>query len=158
MKIFIYTVISVVAVSVIAGFFIVGSPKEERLRRFDERRVNDLQFLQGEIINYWINKEKLPENLTLIKDDVRGVAAPKDPETGADYQYTVKGKLIFSLCADFASPSLSVSENVPKPAYPDGRYYGENPAYGGANWQHGAGLVCFERTIDEDIYRPVKLK
>ncbi len=148
MRIFIYTVIGIVVAAVIAGFFIVGSPKEERLRRFDDRRIQDLQGIQSEIINYWINKGKLPENLGLLKDDIRGVVIPKDPETGSDYQYQVKGILSFSLCADFARQSLGAPVSAPKPAYPAGGYPADQ------NWDHAAGLVCFERTIDKDFYRP----
>lgn len=153
MKYFVYTVIGIVAVAIVAGFFIVGSPKEERLRRFDERRVQDLQNIQSEIINYWLSKEKLPENSGLLKDDIRGIAAPKDPETGAEYQYQVKGALSFSLCANFARPSLGVSQNIPKLSYPVG-LPGQGGYYGDQNWKHDIGLVCFERTIDKDLYKP----
>lgn len=151
MRYFIYAVIGIVAAAVIAGFFIVGSPQEERLRRFDERRTQDLQFLQSEIINYWVNKEELPAALDLLKDDIRGVSAPRDPETGAEYGYEVKGELAFSLCADFnlSNPEDISSSVPPKPIAPAG-YYGE------ANWNHQAGSVCFDRKIDKDIYKPRK--
>lgn len=156
MKIFIYFVISVVVVSVIAGFFIVGSPKEERLRRFDERRVGDLQFLQSEIINFWMNKGKLPEKLSALRDDIRGVAIPFDPETGTEYGYNIKNPESFSLCAVFSRPSLEFDVNYtrsttvkPAPVYPGG-YYGAD------NWAHNEGNVCFERTIDKEIYIPRK--
>lgn len=153
MKIFIYAVITIVFLAVVAGFFIMGSPKEERLRKFDERRVQDLQFLQGEIINYWINKEKLPEDLSQLKDDIRGISIPKEPETGQTYKYEMKGVLEFSLCANFNRPSLSKrTKNIPKPVpiYPESYY-------GAENWQHQAGYYCFERKIDKDFYKPRKI-
>jgi hypothetical protein len=150
-KYFIYTVMVIVAAVVIAGFFIIGSPQKERLRRFDERRVNDLQFLQSEIINYWIKKEKLPENLDLLRDDIRGVQVPKDPESGADYGYEILGPENFKLCAVFVLPSFGTGDSkIPQPAYLGGGYYGEG------NWDHQAGLVCFERKIDKEIYKPEK--
>src|SRR3989344_4126063 len=40
-KAFAYIASALVLVGVIAGFFMAGSPQEERLRRFDERRVQD---------------------------------------------------------------------------------------------------------------------
>lgn len=148
MKYFVYTVIGIVVAAIIAGFFIVGSPKEERLRRFDERRVQDLQFLQSEIINYWLTKSRLPENVFALRDDIRGVAIPRDPQTGDEYRYEVKGSLTFSLCASFARPSVA-PPGVPKPVRPiEPSYFGEE------NWQHGAGFICFERTIDPERYRP----
>src|SRR3989338_2782892 len=143
MKFFIYTIISIVGISVIAGFFIVGSPQEERLRRFDERRVGDLQSIQGELINYWLNKSKLPDALDLLRDDIRGIVMPVDPETGENYTYVVKGPEAFSLCAVFVRPSLG---KLQVPPY----------LWAGDNWEHDAGPVCFERTIDKDIYVPRK--
>lgn len=152
MKYFVYTIIGIVAVAVIAGFFIVGSPKEERLRRFDERRVQDLQFIQGEIVYHWQNKTKLPENLAALRDDIRGVVAPKDPETGADYVYEIKGPESFSLCANFNRPSLSESDAGLRPAVP----YPAEPYYVQQNWEHKDGFVCFDRKIDRDLYPPTK--
>ena len=156
MKLFIYAVISVVAISVIAGFFIVGSPKEERLRDIDERRVGNLQFLQSELINYWINKGKLPDKLSDLRDDIRGVAIPMDPETGVEYGYNIKNPESFSLCAVFVRPSLGFDDQYAKsipvkaPSIHPGEYYGAD------NWAHGEGNVCFERTIDKEIYIPRK--
>ena len=149
MKFFSYVVIAVVLVMVVAGFFIAGSPQEVRLRGFDERRVNDLQTLQSNIINFWTNKAKLPDSLSLLKDDVTGFVPPHDPQTAQSYEYHVKSTLTFSLCATFAMPSIEVARSVParpKPFPYDG--------YGNENWQHTAGRVCFDRTIDPDVYRP----
>lgn len=144
-KFFVYGVISIVAASIIAGFFLAGSPFERRIRRFDERRVSDLQFLQEEIIAYWTNKERLPENLALLKDDIRGITIPKDPETGVEYEYHILGETKFALCASFKRPSALLNGNQ-KPV--------SAPYYEGENWEHREGRVCFERTIDPDIYRP----
>src|SRR3989344_6217490 len=144
MKLFIYGVIAVVAVAIIAGFFIVGSPFEERIRRFDDRRVSDLQNIQSEIINYWVSKEALPRALSDIRDDIRGIVIPKDPETGAEYEYAVRGNLAFALCATFSRRSETTDSSTPKPAL--------DQYYRGENWEHGEGRVCFERTIDPDIY------
>ena len=149
MKCFTITIIVIVGIAVIAGFFVVGSPQEERLRRFDDQRVNDLQLLQMELVNYWQNKQVLPASLSLLKDDIKGFVPPKDPQTGFDYGYEAKGTESFSLCADFSRPSL---EEMSKPAIavPMGSY---GP---GENWQHGAGRICFDRTIDKELYKPIK--
>src|SRR3989338_8982898 len=89
MKFFIYFIITIVAVAVVAGFFIVGSPQEERLRRFDEQRVSDLQNLQYQILNYWQNKNKLPVVLSDLRDDISGFVPPVNPESGAEYGFRV---------------------------------------------------------------------
>lgn len=146
-KFFVYGVVAVVAASIIAGFFIIGSPGEERVRRFDARRISDLQFIQSEVINFWTNKQKLPENLSLLRDDIRGVSIPKDPETGAEYEYTILGGTKFALCASFSRPTETYGAPAQKPIPAE-------PYIGVENWEHKEGHVCFERTIDPDIYRP----
>lgn len=153
MKIFIYSVIVIVIVTVIAGFFIVGSPQEERLRRFDQQRVNHLNLIQGEVINYWLNKGKLPAKLSELEDNIRGFRVPTNPENSGEYIYQVKSPLSFSLCANFARPSLEsemMTMGKPRPVESFGGFYGN------ATWQHDAGLTCFERTIDKDFYKPVR--
>lgn len=147
MKYFVYTIISIVTLSIVAGFFIVGSPKEERMRQFDEQRVGHMQFMQSEILNYWINKGKLPVKLADLEDDLRGVRVPTDPETGVNYEYEVLGSEKFSLCANFSLPTLGMTtmmgkSMMPRPVEP----------YGQQNWEHQTGSHCFERTIDKDFY------
>ncbi|MDP3994071.1 MAG: hypothetical protein U1C57_00945 [Candidatus Doudnabacteria bacterium] len=155
MKFFVYTIIAVVAAAVIAGFFVVGSPQEERLRRFDEMRVQNLQFIQSEIIYFWQNKNHLPASLDDLRDDIRGISIPRDPQTGESYGYQTKGSANFELCANFAragrfenAPASGIQKSVPAGiGYSPGGY---------GNWQHDAGRVCFERTIDRDIYPPIR--
>lgn len=145
MRYFVYTVITLVVASIIAGFFLIGSPQEERLRRFDERRVNDLEQLQSGIVNYFLAKNMLPENLTALSTQV---AIPADPETNLEYEYAIQNKDTFSLCAIFALPSLpnqgSQIMYAPKaiPALPSN-----------TNWDHGMGHTCFQRQIDKDFYK-----
>jgi len=154
MKYFTYFIIAVVTVAVITGFFIVGSPQEERLRRFDEQRVGHLQTLQYQILNYWQNKGGLPAKLSDLRDDISGFVPPVDPEkSGVEYDYRVidEKQLKFELCADFARPSLSRMEaGYPKIARPI------EPYSISENWQHDSGRVCFERAIDKEIYKPRK--
>lgn len=147
MKIFIYIVICVVAIAIVAGFFIVDSPKESRLKRFDERRVNDLSYIQSEIINYWIQKNKLPEKLGDLENDIRGSWVPTDPESEKDYIFEIRGKYEFSLCADFSMSNYDKNR-------PFGMQFSP-PMKRGNNldfWLHGVGKVCFERTIDPELY------
>lgn len=167
MKIFIYCIIGIVSIAIIAGFFVVGSPKEQRLRQFDEQRVQHLQNIQYEIVNYWQSKETLPETLSDLNDAIRGFIVPKDPETQTDYEYSIvpnnkpvaigkKPNPSFELCATFNRPSegTDVSGRYPSkplPAYPQDFIEGD----GIQNvWGHATGRVCFERTIDPDRYPP----
>lgn len=147
MKYFIYIIIFLVAIAVIAGFFVVGSPQTERMRRFDERRVQDLQSIQWQIINYWTSKSILPTELSQLNDSISGFVVPKDPVSGADYTYQVKdlNNLVFELCANFEISSLENNPGIAKQAYP----YAISE-----NWQHGEGRQCFERKIDPQLYPP----
>lgn len=148
MQFFEWTVVSVVAVGIVGAFFVVGSPQQERLRRFDEQRVSDLENIQWQIVNYWQKKQSLPADFSLLEDDIMGSRAAMDPETGAMYGYEVRGNLMFVLCATFSLPSAGkeVINSRAIPVAPDSEF--------GANWEHAAGHVCFERTIDPDLYPP----
>jgi hypothetical protein len=141
-------VIVLVSIAVLGGFFVVGSPQEERLRRFDERRVNDLQSIQWQIINYWQAKAELPESLDVLRDDIKGYVSPIDPATGDSYEYNVLDGLSFELCAMFDIANYDPSGftetlSVKEP-------FGILPM---ESWDHDAGRYCFERTIDPDLYQ-----
>lgn len=144
MKYFIYSVIGVVTTLVLAGFFIVGSPKAERMRQFDERRINDLNQIQYNIVNFWQNKGSLPPALADLRDDIGGVYIPVDPETNAAYEYAIKGVLQFELCATFSTDS-NAEATLPQPMKTYPTQYNEQ-------WTHGVGRTCFTRTIDTDRY------
>lgn len=152
MKYFVYFVILVVAAAVVAGFFVVGSPAQERMRRFDQQRIQHLQSLQWEVVNYWQSKNKLPEKLSDLNDSLRGFSVPKDPQTSQDYEYNVRNEQTFELCATFNKSGNSVNggpypvrEKIPTPV--GGLYQADY-------WQHDAGRACFERKIDQDFFKP----
>ena len=135
-------VVSIIVLGVIiAGFVIVGSPARQRSLKFDQQRVNDLQNIQSETINYWQQKAKLPATLADLTDSISGFKAAVDPQTAQSYAYTVKSSLSFELCANFSLPSENNQRAIPMiyPA-PD-------------NWSHTAGHVCFERSIDPQLYQ-----
>ena len=152
-KILTIVVAIVVLGSIIAGFFIVGTPADQRNRRFDERRINDLQSLQGQIINFWVQKGKLPENLDDLKADIAGYYIPQDPDTQQNYEYIVNDELNFSLCANFGSSD----KDIKNPNYAGKYGYYQDPYYQ-ENWQHEAGRVCFERKIDPEYYKDKERK
>jgi len=139
-----------ILVAVVGAFFIVGSPTTARLMAFDQQKVSDLQNIQGQIVNYWQSKEKLPATLSDLEDPISGFKAPVDPQSGAAYEYVVKDRanLSFELCATFNSAT---------PKTPSGMRLDVSPYDPNQNWQHANGRVCFERTIDKQLY-PVKSK
>ncbi|MEK7099343.1 MAG: DUF5671 domain-containing protein [Patescibacteria group bacterium] len=143
-----------------AGFFIVGSPAQQRARRFDAERIADLQMLQSGIINYWMHKEALPATTDALKDDLLGFVPERDPETGKPYEYRISGPLSFDLCAIFKTDEVSANEwmrgakTIPV-LYPDSSRI--SPVVSANEiWSHPAGRYCFTRAIDPDFYKPVK--
>src|SRR3989338_1433101 len=141
MKLFVYGVLGLGALFIALGFFVSGSPFEERLRRFDERRIQDLQTIQYEVINFWQVKEKLPQTLDELRDDIRGFTSPRDPATGDVYRYSVVNALQFELCAVFEtankeniSSDMAVTKPVPLSILREAYYYPPLEE----NWVHSA--------------------
>ncbi len=140
------------AVSVISGFFIIGTPQHVRMLRFDEQKVQDLQSMQYQVTNYYQVKRELPETLDQLSDPLSGFLVPLDPQSKASYEYEKTDKLQFSLCAVFNEPS---PKTAGKGSFPQ-RDIGY-PSYGpdSETWQHESGKVCFERVLDPERYTPL---
>jgi hypothetical protein len=126
----------VVAVSLVGGLFVVGSPATERVRRFDAQRAADLKMISEEVFNLtlgggWRNpatplaiRRPLPQSL----GEVQAAAQQRkpriiDPKTGTAYEYRVLGESTFQVCATF--------EQVR-----------DEP--GDVAWNHPAGRHCFD--------------
>ncbi len=147
-KILAIAVSVIVLASIIIGFFVVGTPKDQRNRRFDEQRISDLQMMQGQIVNYWTNKKVLPEKLTDVEDDISGVTIPTDPDSNQAYEYTVIDELTFELCATFAKANQNTKAGLRGEFYPISPYDNYQQ-----NWDHDAGRVCWNRAIDPELYK-----
>ena len=128
-----------VAAALITGFVVAGSPASQRARANDDRRVSDLQSIEGQVITYWQDKGVLPASLSdLPNGTLSGFVVPVDPSTGVAYEYRVTKTLGYELCATFESTSDSSSvTSIPSP-------YG----FGVGNWQHSKGRQCFDGVID----------
>lgn len=166
-----YFSIAIVFALIVWSFCVIGSPFKQRQLQLDERRVQDLQSIQWQVISYWQQKEKLPASINNLKDPLSGYSLPVDPEfeKGKTYEYAQKDKLKFELCATFSLP-------MPKGWQEYQGYYGKGgvmpmevgtdvatssvsypvPYPSGTNdsWDHQVGRTCFERTIDKDLYPP----
>ncbi len=148
-KAFAWAVSLLVIFSIIWGFFLVGTPAHQRQVRFDETRVSDLQIIQNQIVNYWTQKEKLPAKLDDLIDSISGFTPPQDSETNIPYEYIVKTNLSFDLCAEFKTENQNLQNGKDIPRIPSEIYIG----LFSENWNHGAGRICFERTIDPELYK-----
>ncbi|TSC78606.1 MAG: hypothetical protein G01um101425_1008 [Candidatus Peregrinibacteria bacterium Gr01-1014_25] len=106
----------VVLAALIWGFVLAGSPGAERVRKFDERRVEDLRMLRDEIVRIahdgrWPDERtvRLTRQLPATLEDVQEQAQYQrpsivDPETGEPYTYRIVDRTRFELCAVFATP------------------------------------------------------
>jgi len=138
----------VVFASIVAGFFIIGTPGQQRARRFDDQRVQQLQMVQSEVINYWLQKEKLPEQLSNLENSITGFTVPTDPATQQPYEYKVLTDLSFELCSTFES--VDEGDTGRNGAL---RMYSSPYDSYSQNWSHKAQRTCFTRTIDPDLYK-----
>ena len=128
-----------------AGFFIMGTPGQVRLYRFDNEKLADLQNIQWQIVNFWQQKQTLPAALEELNDPISGWEMPMDPQ-GEEYRYEKTGDLSFRLCATFNAASRGGTPSEAMPA----RAYGSLDG----SFEHGAGEACFDRTIDPERYPP----
>ena len=145
-------------VTIVSGFFIVGTPAQARLARFDAQKVSDLQNIQSQVVYFWQAKQKLPVAITDLNNSLNYGPVPVDAQTGAPYVYEATGALSFRLCAEFNTQSRGNQNTYPEFAYSEPT----RPIPAGVkgmppqdNWQHSAGEVCFERTIDPSFYPPL---
>lgn len=143
---------SIVLISIVLGFVIAGTPGQQRSRRFDERRINDLQMLQGQILDYWMRKGTLPQQSQELENALSGFTIPHDPDTKTPYEYKQISDLSFEICAQFQTDSGNNKQSfemrymMPK-SYPDADFGGVQ------TWDHSLGRTCFTRTIDPDLYK-----
>jgi len=147
-KILMWLGVVLVVIGIISGFVIVGSPAKQRASRFDEQRVNDLTNIQYQVTNYWQRTGKLPDTIQSLNDPLSNYSAPVDPESGEPYEYSVQSNSSFHICATFALAALDPNSSSLQPSSP---MIERQP-----NWGHAAGRTCFNRTIDPNLYPPLK--
>jgi hypothetical protein len=122
-----FAIVLVIA-GVAGGLMILGPPSEERINRFDRRRVEDLQRIEEAVNVYRTRYGRLPTSLEeLAREAGIGINA-RDPGTMDAYEYRPLDDRKFELCAVFERES-------------------EQAPFAGAFWSHGAGRRCFQPTL-----------
>jgi hypothetical protein len=162
-KILLSVLSSIVVISVVWGFFVIGSPNHFRNIRYDDQRVSDLQNIQWQLLDKYQTKGSLPNSLSELDDSLSGYSVPVDPETNESYEYKSPNvlattTLTFELCANFSEKSQDLEG---RGGYTDSSYPAKDiyydPGFGNAKWEHNSGKTCFQRTIDPIKY-PVNPK
>ena len=140
----------IILASIIGAFFIIGSPNSARLVQYDQKKISDLQGIQSQIVNYWQRKQALPSGLSDLNDPISGFIIPVDPQTKTPYEYNIKdvANLSFELCATFNKSGNDQYGPQVTPVSVGMKGVVQN-------WQHASGRVCFERTIDKQLYPPL---
>lgn len=115
-----------VAAGTAAGFWVLGTPGQQRLIMGDQQRLEDLSAIANNL--YWQNQDQtdyvLPD--ILAPDDRR-----EDPITQELYRYNKIDDTSYQLCADFATDSSTHKLTNQR------------------NWQHPEGPYCFELDISQ---------
>jgi hypothetical protein len=118
----------VVAAAVGTGIVLMGPPSDERSRRLDERRVEDLQQVSSSVNLYNNRHQRLPASLVELQAEPGMTFRPGDPVTGESYAYRALGPAMYELCAVFDRASTERRVSV---------------------WSHGGGRHCFVLKADE---------
>lgn len=146
----------VILATIIWGFAVMGSPQSQRLFRYDNQKINDLQNIQWQVISYWQMNGTLPANLAELKAQ-QNVIIPRDTQFEKDYEYKGTGTMTFELCADFNKEDMANRyqyADVAPVGYPTSA---KVSVIQNNNWNHKAGRQCFSRVIDPVAY-PTQVK
>lgn len=149
-KILSIILVIVILAFIAIGFNVLGSPKAQRLIRYDNQKITDLQNIQWQVISYWQVNGKLPHSLNDITASQPFTKIPTDPQTKTTYEYNKTDTMTFELCAEFNKEDLETQNKY-------GSDIGLPSMYGkeiiqNNNWNHGEGRVCFPRIIDPVVY------
>ena len=125
----------VVLAVIIVGICLLDSPAQERLRRLDERRVDDLRELSYELDFYWTREGILPTSLEELSSKPGVFVDLLDPETGQPYEYRVLSSNTYELCAVFVLDTAAEQD----------RFYKDV-------WSHDPGKQCFQMEA-QDVNR-----
>ncbi|KND47621.1 MAG: hypothetical protein AB201_01660 [Parcubacteria bacterium C7867-006] len=127
--------------SIVWGFSVLGSPRTQRLLKYDEQKVNDLMTINSLVQSYYQMKASMPskmEDLTLVQYS----QIPVDPQSGKAYEYNLIGQSAkaYELCAEFnidSKTTKGVSASYP---------------YQDISRVHPAGYYCFKLAIPVGQY------
>lgn len=124
---------AVVAIVVLTGLWIAGSPGVARRQLLDQRRLRELQAISAAVTDHYHVRSRLPESLDrLARTGTQEGLALQDPVTHEPYAYQPVDSMSYELCATFdAADSLGPYRGKPDPF-----------------WRHDAGRACFRFEVD----------
>jgi hypothetical protein len=124
------TVVTVaVTAAIAAGIYLLGPPAAERVRRMDERRVQDLSAVARAMDVYWTRNMRFPSSLAALRSELGTGISTTDPATEAPYEFRALDGQSYELCARFEADSGDSDQGL-----------------SAGFWSHRAGRQCFQRT------------
>lgn len=120
-----FIAVVMVAASVLWGLMIIGTPEQQREKKFDEKRIADLQAIAGSIDRYFTRYQSLPVHLDNLEKEPGSSIRTVDPKTEIAYTYTRRSVDSYELCAEFSAESDDEIQSM---------------------WSHHAGHNCFQFT------------
>lgn len=145
LRLFAGVVAVAVAVTLVAGLVVAGSPARARAAKLDLQRESNLRQIAIQVDRYWNQFRALPPDLETL-DSTRGLglASIRDPESGDPYSYVVIGERGYELCGDFATSTLDDEKPRAKPH--TGLLWTGSAEF----WRHGEGRHCFSIEVREE--------
>ncbi len=140
-------VTALVAIVVVAGIIVVGSPSAERTRRLDDQRIEDLRNISYAVESYYQNEGTLPPSLeTAARQPNAYVPRIADPATGDTYEYLPSATAAYELCATFDAPTDRTDARSAPPEL--------------SFWNHDAGRICYglEARVAPGSIKPAPLQ
>jgi len=136
----------IVVGSIIWGFAVLGSPRTQRLYKYDEQKISDLQNINSRVMNYYASKGILPKTIDEVLLDEYYSNTFVDPQTQKSYEYEKVSDTTYNLCANFNKASDEKKSNT-RMDYSYIKYQ-----FGTTSWNHGEGRYCFKQTVNPEIY------
>jgi hypothetical protein len=139
----------VVLISIIAGFFLIDSPAVARAKAFDQQRMSDITFVQGQVQNHYRINGALPDSLQTLVDEGDIIEdSVRDPQTKQPYEYRKIDAEQFEVCATFTT------DNKTDDSYDNGQFYSPT----GKPMLHGVGRTCFTENATPDYERGMMIE
>jgi hypothetical protein len=136
-----FVAISLVSVlaAIVTGFWLLGSPGQQRLISLDNKRLEDLSGIASAISNQNINvgegeARPLPETLPTTLPTSSSLT---DPVSNQPYEYRRLTDSTYELCATFATASSGQDDR----------------SWLAQSWPHPAGRHCFK--LDKSGTQPL---
>lgn len=123
--------------SIAIGFLVLGSPRTQRLYKYDTQKLENISNIKYSIENYVYSNNMLPAKLEDINDYSYRINT-EDPQTKQKYEYIITGENTYQLCAVFNKAT---------------------PKYDNSLWRHPEGRHCFDQSvkIEKNLVETVKM-